>query len=197
MSELTPQQDAALAAFKANLHFPHGGFYTLITELGKEYQLPFQTVRTAVMKAQRAIESKIRNDIDAVSESDLSQDNWRKAINEILVELAKDNILVMDNLLANQSYLKAVSAMSTPIESEDERAAILEYLMQAYEKEVFKPLLAMLRTTSLYWELMLAEDLNKMTEAYRIKFSEYPQYVEAAAHLFDLDSQVRAAVLAA
>ncbi len=191
MSELTPQQDAALAAFKANLHLPHGGFYTLIVELSKEYQLPFQTVRSALMTAQRAIEAKIHTDIDAVSEADLSQDNWRKGIAEILVELAKENTLVMDNLLINPSYLKAVSAMNTPIESEDERAAILEYLMQAYEKEVFKPLLAMLRTTSLYWDLMLAEELDKMTETYRVKFSDYPQSVEAAAHLFDLDSQVR------
>ncbi|HAS64046.1 MAG TPA: hypothetical protein DCS35_16700 [Vibrio sp.] len=197
MSDLTPRQDVALATFKTNLHFPHGGFYELITELGKEYQLPFQTVRTAVMKAQRTIEKKIRNDIDAVTESDLTQENWRKVINEILVVLARDNMPVMDNLLVNQSYLKAVSEMSTPIESEDERAAILEYLMQAYEQEVFKPLLAMLRTSPLYWELMLAEELDKMTETYRAKFSDYPQYIEAAAHLFDLDSQVRAAVLAA
>ena len=101
----------------------------------------------------------------------------------------------MDNVLINQSYLKAVSAMNTPIESEDDRAEILEYLMQAYEKEVFKPLLAMLRTTSLYWDLMLAEELEKMTESYRVKFSDYPQYVEAAAHLFYLDEKTRAMIL--
>lgn len=197
MSDLTPQQDVALATFKTNLHFPHGGFYALITELGKEYQLPFQTVRTAVMEAQRAIENKIRNDIDAVTEADISQENWRKMISEILVDLAKDNTPVMDSLLANKSYLKAVSSMNTPIGSEDDRAVILEYLMQAYEQEVFKPLLAMLRTSPLYWELMLAEELDKMTETYRAKFSDYPQYVEAAAHLFELDARVRGAGLSA
>lgn len=195
MSDLTLEQEAALATFKTNLHLPHGGFHALITELSKEFQLPFQKVRSALLTAQRGIESKIRTDFDSVTEGDLSQQNWRDAIHVILIDLAKDNKPVMESLVINENYIKAVNAMKAPIGSEDARALILEDLMLAYEKEVFKPLLAMLHTTSLYWELMLAEELAKMTETYRQKFIDYPQHIEAAAHLFELDAQVRAQVL--
>ena len=53
MSNLTSKQEAALATFKENLHLPNGGFHTLITELGKEYQLPFQKVRSVVKQTQQ------------------------------------------------------------------------------------------------------------------------------------------------
>ncbi|EGU29548.1 hypothetical protein VII00023_09059 [Vibrio ichthyoenteri ATCC 700023] len=192
MSELTPQQDAALAAFKANLHLPHGGFYALIVELSKTYQLPFQTVRSVVMKAQRDIEGKIRREPDCLSDIDLSQAHWRYVIDTALLALAQENTQVMDDLASNPSYQKALKAMSESIDSEDKREEILEWLMQAYEKEVLKPLLAMLRTSPLYWKLMLAEELSQMTETCRAQFHEYPQHVEAAAHLFDLDEKVRA-----
>lgn len=192
MSELTPQQDAAIATFKANLHLPHGGFYALIVELSKKYQLPFQTVRSVVMKAQRAIEGRIRSGSETLSEIDVSQANWRNVIDQALCDLAQENTQVMDDLAVNSNYQKALSAMSQPIDSEEKREEILEWLMQAYEKEVLKPLLAMLRTSPLYWKLMLAEELNQMTEICRAQFYEYPQHVEAAAHLFDLDEKVRA-----
>ncbi|MGF1841847.1 hypothetical protein L4C39_01455 [Vibrio clamense] len=197
MRDLTPQQEAALAIFKTNLHLPHGGFHSLIIELCKEYQLPFQTVRSVLMKVQRATERRIYDELDTVAEDDLSQENWREAIKIELIELAQDNQPVMNNLLGNEHYLKAKAAIELPISSEDGRDIILEDLMLAYEKEVFKPLLAMLHTTSLYWELMLAEELHMMTEACRQKFIEYPQYIEAAKFLFDLDSKVRAQTLRA
>ena len=191
MSELNPQQETALATFKANLHLPHGGFYALIVELSKKYQLPFQTVRSVVMKAQRGIENSIRTEPDTLSEIDISQAHWRNVIDQALHDLAKENTQVMDDLANNPSYQKALSSMSQ-IDSEAMREEVLEWLMQAYEKEVLKPLLAMLRTSPLYWKLMLAEELNQMNESCRSQFHEYPQHVEAAAHLFDLDEKVRA-----
>ncbi|MFA0414872.1 hypothetical protein AB4520_13835 [Vibrio renipiscarius] len=195
MNELTPQQEAALAEFKANLHLPHGGFYALIVELSKKHQLPFQTVRSVVMKAQRAIEGRIRSEPDTLSEIDISQEHWRHLIEQALRDLAQENTQVMDDLANNSSYQKALSAMSQSIDSEEQREDILEWLMQAYEKEVLKPLLAMLRTSPLYWKLMLAEELNQMNETCRSQFHEYPQHVEAAAHLFALDEKVRLMVL--
>ena len=50
MTHLTEQQEAAMATFKENLHLPNGGFHKLIIELSKEFQLPFQKVRTVLKK---------------------------------------------------------------------------------------------------------------------------------------------------
>jgi|GEM_PF-2214092 len=196
MSDLSPQQEAAIATFKTNLHLPHGGFHALIIELSKEFQLPFQKVRTVVMDVQRSVERKIRQDFTSVTEHDLSKENWLALIKAELVEMAKDNVPVMEALTNNAHYIKALGAINAPIASEYDRDMIGEDLFLAYEKEVFKPLLAMLHTSSLYWELMLAaEDLEKMIEEYRAKFSDYPQHVTAAAHLFELQQQLNAAVL--
>ncbi|NOH97420.1 hypothetical protein [Vibrio sp. 99-70-13A1] len=193
MSQLTPQQEEAIATFKENLHLPGGGFHLLIIELCKEFQLPFQKVRNVLMKAQTKVEKKIRHDFSAVCESDITQETWLNSIRTKLAEMAQDNVPVMDNLLANEKYKKVLAALNVPIQNEYEREDILEELMQVYEKEVFKPLLAMLHTTKLYWKLMLAEDLNKMTTICREQFSDYPQHMEAAKILFELDEKVRAA----
>jgi hypothetical protein len=53
----------------------------------------------------------------------------------------------------------------------------------------------MLRTTKTYWQLMLADEIAKMTPEYQQKFSDYPQYMEAANHLFQLEAQVKALIL--
>lgn len=193
MSQLTPQQEEAIATFKENLHLPGGGFHLLIIELCKEFQLPFQKVRNVLMKAQTKVEKKIRHDFSAVCESDITQETWLNSIRTKLAEMAQDNVPVMDNLLASEKYKKVLAALNVPIQNEYEREDILEELMQVYEKEVFKPLLAMLHTTKLYWKLMLAEDLNKMTTICREQFSDYPQHMEAAKILFELDEKVRAA----
>jgi len=191
MSDLTPQQEETLATLKSNLHLPNGGFHKLITELGKEYQLPFQKVRTVVMTQQREVEKKIRHNYDSVTDEDLNQASWLASIKSTLTELSKDNVSVVDSVRNNPNYVKAMQALESPIESEDDRADILEWLMLAYEKEVFQPLLAMLRTTPLYWKLMMAEELNKMTEIYRQQFCDYPDHIAAAAILFELDEKAR------
>lgn len=58
MTNLTEQQEAAMATFKENLHLPNGGFHKLIIELSKEYQLPFQKVRAVLKKAQKMLNDR-------------------------------------------------------------------------------------------------------------------------------------------
>ena len=191
MTHLTEQQEAAMATFKENLHLPNGGFHKLIIELSKEFQLPFQKVRTVLKNAQKDIERQIREDFSSVDEGVISQANWLNIIRLKLVELAEDNQSVMDKLKLNPKYQKVLEATNASISSEDEREELIEELIQAYEKEVFKPLLAMLHTTKLYWKLMLVDETCKMTEENRDKFSDYPQHMQAAEHLYTLDQKLR------
>jgi len=191
MTHLREQQEAALATFKENLHLPNGGFHKLIIELSKEFQLPFQKVRTVLKNAQKDIERQIREDFSNVDEGVISQTNWMNIIRLKLIELAKDNQSVMDKLKLNPKYQKVLEATNASISSEDEREELIEELIQAYEKEVFKPLLAMLHTTKLYWKLMLVDETCKMTEENRDKFSDYPQHMQAAEHLYTLDQKLR------
>ena len=191
MTHLTEQQEAAMATFKENLHLPNGGFHKLIIELSKEFQLPFQKVRTVLKNAQKDIERQIREDFSNVDEGVISQTNWVNIIRLKLIELAKDNQSVMDKLKLNPKYQKVLEATNASISSEDERDELIEELIQAYEKEVFKPLLAMLHTTKLYWKLMLVDETCKMTEENRDKFSDYPQHMQAAEHLYTRDQKLR------
>ncbi|MEZ8038389.1 hypothetical protein ACED25_02215 [Vibrio sp. 1F263] len=191
MTHLTEQQEAAMATFKENLHLPNGGFHKLIIELSKEYQLPFQKVRAVLKKAQKGVERRIREDFNSVDGTVLSQENWVNIIKSKLVELAEENQTVMDKLQQNLKYQKVLSATEGSIASEDERDELIEELIQAYEKEVFKPLLAMLHTTKLYWKLMLVDETCKMNEENREKFSDYPQHMQAAEHLYTLDQKLR------
>ncbi|KAB0466815.1 hypothetical protein F7Q91_23895 [Vibrio chagasii] len=191
MTHLREQQEAAMAMFKENLHLPNGGFHKLIIELSKEFQLPFQKVRTVLKNAQKDIERQIREDFSNVDEGVISQANWVNIIRLKLVELAEDNQSVMDKLKLNPKYQKVLAATNASISSEDERDELIEELIQAYEKEVFKPLLAMLHTTKLYWKLMLVDETCKMTEENRDKFSDYPQHMQAAEHLYTLDQKLR------
>ncbi|MFM2642946.1 hypothetical protein AAFX33_17515 [Vibrio chagasii] len=191
MTHLTEQQEAAMATFKENLHLPNGGFHKLIIELSKEFQLPFQKVRTVLKNAQKDIERQIREDFSNVDEGVISQANWLNIIRLKLVVLAEDNQSVMDKLKLNPKYQKVLEATNASISSEDERDELIEELIQAYEKEVFKPLLAMLHTTKLYWKLMLVDETCKMTEENRDKFSDYPQHMQAAEHLYTLDQKLR------
>ncbi|KZX57435.1 hypothetical protein A3712_04200 [Vibrio sp. HI00D65] len=191
MTHLREQQEAAMATFKENLHLPNGGFHKLIIELSKEFQLPFQKVRTVLKNAQKDIERQIREDFSNVDEGVISQTNWVNIIRLKLIELAKDNQSVMDKLKLNPKYQKVLEATNASISSEDEREELIEELIQAYEKEVFKPLLAMLHTTKLYWKLMLVDETCKMTEENRDKFSDYPQHMQAAEHLYTLDQKLR------
>lgn len=195
MTHLREQQEAAMAMFKENLHLPNGGFHKLIIELSKEFQLPFQKVRTVLKNAQKDIERQIREDFSNVDEGVISQANWVNIIRLKLVELAEDNRSVMDKLKLNPKYQKVLAATNASISSEDERDELIEELIQAYEKEVFKPLLAMLHTTKLYWKLMLVDETCKMTEENRDKFSDYPQHMQAAEHLYTLDQKLRSMLL--
>ncbi|GEM77821.1 hypothetical protein [Vibrio superstes] len=195
MSELTSEQEHAIAIFKANMHFPKDGYHALIIELSKTYQLPFQQVRKVLMKAQTKIEKKLVHQFENITNDELTKESWLDSVNNELQKLAEDNTSVMQNLEQNINYQKALSAIQTTIQSEDEREIITEYLYLAYEKEVFKPLLAMLRTSPLYWKLMRAEEIMQMTPEHQQNFQDYPQYMEGANTLYLLEQQVRAAVL--
>ncbi|MEZ9233818.1 hypothetical protein AB4259_22460 [Vibrio amylolyticus] len=191
MSPFSLQQENALATFKNNLHLPNNGFHTLIIELSKEYQLPFQRVRKALINSQKSVERKIKQDFDNLVREDLSQENWLKLIRTELTELSKDNQSVLDNLNKNEMYIQAQALAEESISSEAVREEILEALFLAYEKVVFKPLLSMLHTSPLYWKLMRCEELSQMTLETRLLFAEYTEYMEAAETLFQLDEAVR------
>ena len=75
MCELTTEQTDAIATFKHSLHLPGGGFHALIVELCREFQLPFQVVRSVLKQAQASIETKIRNQFDDVVASDLTKEH--------------------------------------------------------------------------------------------------------------------------
>ncbi|CAM4276105.1 hypothetical protein [Vibrio neonatus] len=191
MSELTPQQEHAIATFKACMHFPENGFHDLIIELCKTYQLSFQKVRKALVSSQVKLEKKIRHQFDSVAPQELTKQAWLESVHTQLKELAKDNISVMSALQGNPHYQKAIASIQASIQSEHEREVILEDLFLAYEKQVFKPLATMLHTTPLYWKLMRAEEIHIMTPEYQKHFIDYPDYMEAANHLFELQQQVR------
>ncbi len=188
MSVLTEQQEQAISTFKANLHLPGGGFHTLIVELCKEYQLPFQKVRSVLKKSQTKIDKKIRTDFDSITESDLTKENWLAIIHQALVPLAKEMPPVMDSMLQSKAYKQVVASMNDEVEPKADQQQLMVDLEVIYEQQVCKPLKAMLYTTVLYWEL--SEDLFNMNEALRQKFSDYPQYMEATEHLFGLWQQL-------
>lgn len=180
---LTPQQHA-IATLKANLHLPNGGFHKLIVELSREYLLPFQTVRKVLKQSQKAIEKKIKHQLDDVSDDELTKDHWLSLIHASLTEKAKDNQPVMGKLQQNQLYQDAIQVLSQPTHTQDECEAVREQLAMAYEIEVYKPLTEMLYTSILYWKL--PDDLYQMTEDKQLEFGGYPQHMEAVRHLLEL-----------
>jgi hypothetical protein len=188
MSHLSQAQESAIATFKQNLHLPGGGFHALIVDLSKEFQLPFQTVRAVLKNTQSTIEKKIFHQFDHVNESDLTKENWLHLIKHALGELAKDNQPLMESLVNSERYLKLAAELDEPLCSETQRERMLTDLALIYEHDVYKPLLAMLYTTTLYWEL--SSDLFTMDQAHRQMISDYPQHMEATAHLFDLKTQI-------
>lgn len=193
MSALTEQQEQAISTFKENLHLPGGGFHALIVELCKEYQLPFQQVRSVLKKSQTAVEKKIRLDFTHISASDLTKENWLAIIEQALIPLAEATPAVMDSLSQHEPYQQAVACIKQGVADEAQRQHLLVELEVIYEQQVCKPLKAMLYTTVLYWEL--SEDVFNMNEELRLKFSDYPQYMDATEHLFELWQQVKSAAI--
>lgn len=189
MSQLTEEQKGAIALFKENLHLPGGGFHALIIELCKEYQLPFQAVRKVLKVSQKRVETKIRNDFDNVEQDDLTQNNWLSLIREELRLQAKENKPVMDCLTTSKEYLLFVADAAAPIENEEQREQLQEMLYTLYHKFVYKPLSAMLHTSTLYWKLKT--ELDEMTEQQRDHFREYPDYMTAIEHLLQLKAQIK------
>ncbi|MDE1332858.1 hypothetical protein L9W73_16880 [Vibrio aestuarianus] len=188
MCELTTEQTDAIATFKHSLHLPCGGFHALIVELCREFQLPFQVVRSVLKQAQASIETKIRNQFDDVVASDLTKEHWLSIIKDELNERAKDNIPLMKMLIDSEIYRQFLDQSKSPLRTESERECLLDQLMQAYEQQVYQPLKAMLYTTALQWQL--PSDLLDMTEETRQLFNNYPQHMEASALLFKLSEQI-------
>ncbi|OBT13376.1 hypothetical protein A9264_06830 [Vibrio sp. UCD-FRSSP16_10] len=195
MSDLTPQQEQAIATFKTSMHFPGDGFHALIIDLCKTYQLSFQKVRKVLMSTQKAVEKKIRHQFDDVTADDLTQQAWLANVHRQLKDLESDNVTPIQTLQGNARYIKATSVIDAGITTEDVREAVLEDLFLAYEKVVFKPLASMLHTTPLYWKLMRAEEVSVMTDEYRLLFSDYPHHMQVTAQIFKLDQSVRALTL--
>ncbi|MGF1751696.1 hypothetical protein [Vibrio cionasavignyae] len=189
MSQLTVEQEDALATFKAALHLPQGGFHVLIVELCKQYQLPFQTCRAVLKKAQKSIESKIRLHFQDVENSELTQEHWLNLIHEALAELAKDNKPLMENMISGERYRTLVNDMQQPSD-ESAREMQLDQLLTIYEQEVYKSLGAMLHTSALYWELR--DYLFAMSDEQLAKFADYPQHVTAIKHLLELAKTLKA-----
>lgn len=190
MSALTEQQEQAISTFKENLHLPGGGFHALIVDLCKEHQLPFQKVRSVLKKSQASVEKQIRFDFSSISDSDLTKENWLAIIRQALIPLAKATPAVMDSLTQHEPYQRLVTSIKQGIANEAQRQDLLVEIEVIYEQQVCKTLKAMLYTTVLYWEL--SDDVFNMNAELRQKFSEYPQYMEATQHLFELWQQVKA-----
>ena len=188
MNNLTPEQENAIAKFKESIHLPGNGFHAMIIEMCKEYQLPFQPVRTVVMDSQAAIEQKIRNDFKNVTHAQLTKEHWISVIKHKLDEMALSDIPLMDKLTTSERYLKVKEALSKPILSKEEREKILAAIEDIYEYEVCNSLKAMLRTTSLFWAVK--SNLFEMTQEQRLKFSDYPQHMEATEHLLELSEHL-------
>ncbi|MFA0087686.1 hypothetical protein [Vibrio sp. 10N.261.51.F12] len=189
MSNLTVEQENAIATFKAALHLPKGGFHVLIVDLCQQYQLPFQTCRSVLKKAQKSIESKIRDQYDELEPADLTQACWLALIHQSLSELAAQTQPLMVTMTSSERYTAIMSAMESPHVEASARDELIDKLMMVYELDVYKSLGAMLHTSALYWELR--DDLFEMTADRLQKFSDYPQHVEATLHLLDLADRVR------
>ncbi|PWI33956.1 hypothetical protein DI392_07080 [Vibrio albus] len=184
MSQLTPEQESAIIQFKQNIHLPGDGFHSMIIELCKEYQLPFQKVRTIVMNAQAGIETQILCNVSTTTDVQLTKAHWVAVIRAKLEEMADSNVPLMEQLTSSQRYQKVKEKLAKPGISEEEREQILAELEDIYEYEVCNPLRAMLRTSTLFWAVK--SDLFEMTKEQRQKFSDYPQHMEATEHLLKL-----------
>ncbi|MDN3681999.1 hypothetical protein QWZ04_16960 [Vibrio tapetis subsp. quintayensis] len=193
MSALTEQQEQAISIFKENLHLPGGGFHALIVDLCKEHQLPFQKVRSVLKKSQASVEKQIRSDFTSISDSDLTKENWLAIIEQALIPLAKATPAVMVSLTQHEPYQRLVASIKQGIANEAQRQDLLVEIEVIYEQQVCKTLKAMLYTTVLYWEL--SDDVFNMNAELRQKFSEYPQYMEATQHLFELWQHVKSAAI--
>ena len=187
MSPLTLEQKSAIARFKDNLHLPGNGFHALIIEQCREYQLPFQAVRTVFMKSQASIEEKIRYDFRNIDDNQLTMEHWLSLIRNQLSELAASNVPVMEKLTSGKRYLELNATLSKDVKNTEQKEQIQNLFEDVYELEISKPLKAMLRTTSLFWAVK--SSLFEMTEEQREKFGDYPQYMEAIEHLLDLAAQ--------
>ncbi|NOI66392.1 hypothetical protein [Vibrio sp. 99-8-1] len=192
MSQLTEKQKRAIALFKENLHLPGGGFHTLIIELCKQYQLPFQAVRKVLKTSQKRVEQKIANDFVHVEQDDLTKENWLMLINQQLELLAKENKPVMESLTTSEEYLLFITSIKTPVEHQEQQGQLEESLASLYQKFVYKPLSAMLHTSTLYWKLK--SELDEMTEQQREFFCDYPDYMVAIEHLWQLKAQIKSSL---
>ncbi|WP_413283080.1 hypothetical protein [Vibrio sp. MA40-2] len=183
-------EEQALAMLKANLHLPNGGFHKLILELCIEFQLPFQKIRSVLKKSQRSIEKNIKQSTGPVDPAILTKESWLQQVKQTLTLLAEENKPLMECLVNDVHYIRAISASEQPIMCESEREAILADLAQAYESQVFKSLSAMLYTSDLFW--LLSNELIEMTQQRCEVFDQYPQHIEAINHLLSVYDQVSA-----
>lgn len=177
-------QQQALATLKQNLHLPNGGFHILIVELCCEYQLPFQSVRRVVREAQSKIEQVIFDDVAAIFDQNLSQENWLKLIHQELEQMAKESVPVLDAMREDAVYKKIKSAAQLQSVDSETHTARLNDLNDVYQRVVYRSLKAMLHTSKLYWELK--EKLFEMTDERCERFSNYSQHVKAIKQLQSL-----------
>jgi hypothetical protein len=187
MSQLTPQQEQAMATLKANLHLPGGGYHALIVDLCREYLLPFQQVRAELKSAQVAIETQIQHQFERVTSDELTKQHWLSIIRNALVQLADGNQTVMQSLETSEPCLRVIERLQGELKDNAERDILIAEIDQAYETLVCKPLMAMLYTSPLYWEL--STDLALMTVQKQQQFSDYPQHIQAMAYLLGLRQQ--------
>lgn len=188
INKSSAQQQVAITKLKQNLHLPNGGFHALIVDLSREYLLPFQQVRSVLKQVQQSIEANIGKSADAIDENALTYDNWISLIRNKLEALAKGNIPVMQAIEKNDSYIWLNQQLSNPVEGDEQRQQLIESIEDIYQREVYQPLMAMLYTSMLYWELR--ESLEDMTQERIELFKGYPEHMQACLHLIELQKQI-------
>lgn len=188
MHNRTSEQESALATFKGNIHLPGGGFHTLIIDLCKEFQLPFQTVRKVLKESQKSIEKSICSDSYKAETTPISKEHWLDIIKDKLVQLAKENIPVRDSLSNNEHYKKVIGLIDEQSKTKEQYLQAIDDLEYVYEMVVYKPLAAMLHTSILYWKLK--NNLDEMNKEQRLLFGDYPQYMDAIEHLMEIKNKL-------
>lgn len=178
MSELSVEQLNAIAKFKSELHLPNDGFHTLIIDLSKDYDQPFQVVRKCLKKSQKQIERLISSDVWVTNPVDYQLSHWFDAIHKELKKLSTNNVTVMERFESNEYY---------QLLQQDPEANLVGNVAELYYSEIYQPLKERLYTSKLFWRLK--EDFSEMDSERIDDFREYEQYHHAMLWLKDMVSK--------
>lgn len=168
MSNLTIEQTNAIAEFKSELHLPNDGFHTLIIDLSRDYDLPFQVVRKCLKSSQKQIERLIKSEAWVSNPIDYKLTHWLERIHNELEKLAATNDSLMSKIEASEYY---------PLLKQEPDTNTSNYVAEIYYTEIYLPLRERLYTSKLYWRLK--EDFPEMDSERIEDFRDYNEYYEA------------------